>query len=59
MEIKQLHILFPKLVISLDPARREMEAAYYTKPKGTREIVEVQNVDVLWNVKIFVKVLND
>ena len=46
------------LVISLDPARREMVAAY-TKPKGTREIVEVQNVDVLWNVKIFVKVLND
>ena len=56
MEVKQLHILFPKLLISLDPARREMEAAYYTKPKGTREIVEVQNVDVLWNVKIFVEV---
>lgn len=58
MEIKQLHILFPMLVISLDPARREMGDAY-TKPKGTRETVEVQNVDVLWNVKIFVKVLND
>lgn len=58
MEIKQWHILFPMLVISLDPARQEMGDAY-TKPKGTREIVEVQNVNVLWNVKIFVKVLNN
>lgn len=58
MEIKQLHILFPMLVISLDPARREI-GAVYTKPEGTHEIVEVPNIDVLWNVKIFVKVLND
>lgn len=52
MEINSGIFSSPYLVISLDPARQETGDAY-TKPKGTREIVEVQNVNVLWNVENF------